>query len=78
MDTLREQLLQQLWDRGDAPWKVWGNTCESLLRSGYIGTCYGPGATKAGHEVVGLDSGLFEGGLLLGRRVAIVDSHGHS
>jgi glucose-1-phosphate cytidylyltransferase len=30
MDTLREkQLLQELWDRGNPPWKVWGNHCES-------------------------------------------------
>lgn len=30
MDTLREkQQLQELWDRGNPPWKVWGNHCES-------------------------------------------------
>jgi glucose-1-phosphate cytidylyltransferase len=31
MDTLREkQMLQELWDRGDAPWRVWGRSCESF------------------------------------------------
>ena len=30
MDTLREkQLLQELWDRGDPPWRVWERPCES-------------------------------------------------
>ena len=25
MDTLRDKkLLQELWDKGDAPWKIWG------------------------------------------------------
>jgi len=33
MDTLREKMvLQELWDRGEAPWKVWGNSCESFSR----------------------------------------------
>jgi len=28
MDTLREcRLLQELWDKGHAPWKVWDVTC---------------------------------------------------
>ncbi|MGE3271032.1 MAG: glucose-1-phosphate cytidylyltransferase [Chloroflexota bacterium] len=30
MDTLREkQILQELWDQGDPPWRVWGKRCES-------------------------------------------------
>ena len=32
MDTLREyNLLQQLWDSGKAPWKIWENRPEVLV-----------------------------------------------
>ncbi len=65
MDTIRDKkLLEQLWDAGDAPWKSVELSDEGpghrprrlhRLRAGPAA------AQQAGHEVVGLDSYLFEG-----------------
>ena len=63
MDTLRDKVrLEELWESGEAPWKVWELGSMRVLVTGcdgYIGQVLVPLLQSAGHEVTGLDSGLF-------------------
>lgn len=64
MDTLRDkQLLEDLWERGEAPWMVFAGGGMRVLvtgSSGYIGTVMVPILQSAGHEIVGLDANYFK------------------
>ena len=51
MDTYREyKLLNELWDRGKAPWKVWGDG-DGRMPSGGIGPTLVTGAHRPGRRL---------------------------
>ena len=80
MDTFRDWTeLNQLWDRGNPPWKVWqdcpngatpGCTTTKPMKilvtgtEGYLGCLLAPELLRDGHEVVGVDTGFYKAGWL--------------